>query len=113
MLSKSLPKYNKKKNIKAKAFKGCKKLNTFGLTGLYADIKISKNAFQKDKKAIKVKTYNNNKYVKRFAKNISEKGKANKEAKIKDGVTVHINNGEKPTFKEKKSKKTKKSSKKK
>ena len=88
ILSASLPRYNSKKYIKANAFSGCIKLKAFNLTGLYSKISINKNAFKKDKKQIKVNTYNRNKYVKQFAKDIHSKGKSKKATKLKDGVSV-------------------------
>lgn len=91
VLSKSLPSYKAKKTIKVGAFKGCTKLKAFNLTGLYAKLTVNKNAFKKDKKEIKVNSYNKNKYVKQFAKDIHNKGKSKKATKIKNGVSVPDN----------------------
>lgn len=77
-----------KKRIRKGAFSGCKKLKEFQLYGAYAEIKVDKNAFKKDKKQITVKTYEKGSYAKKFIKNISVKGKAKKEAKTKWGVPI-------------------------
>ncbi|SEM45029.1 Leucine rich repeat-containing protein [Butyrivibrio sp. ob235] len=84
MTASGTPKYNAKKKICKGAFAKCKKLKKFCLDGLYADIKVEKGAFDKDKKAITVGAYKcKNKYTKNFAKNIKSKGKAKKAAKTK------------------------------
>ena len=77
-----------KKRIGKGAFSGCTKLKEFQLYGAYAEIKIDKNAFKKDKKQITVKTYEQGSYAKKFIKNISAKGKAKKKAKTKWGVPI-------------------------
>jgi len=85
----AFPKYNGKKRIVKGAFAGCKKLKRFKLDGLYGELKVDKKAFNKDKKAIEVLGYKcKNKYIKKFVKDIKNKGNSKKKAKFsKDSET--------------------------
>ncbi len=85
MKASGTPKYNAKKKICKGAFANCKNLKKFCLDGIYADIKVEKNAFDKDKEVITVGTYKcKNKYVKNFRKTIKKKGNAEKDANTKE-----------------------------
>jgi hypothetical protein len=103
--SKASVKYNSKRKIAVKAFNGCKKLSTFYLVGSDKDIKVEKNAF-KNCKTITVKSYKKNKYAKKFAKAISSKGKAKKNASLTNKkVTGMTDDGQTSTIKAKSKKK--------